>query len=108
MKESNGLLIKLLEYIEQVEKLKRKPSYVVPTDIFAAWQADIKGLPGITLNLQTEGDELWLCIPRLNEIPPPQPDVKLKSWVTLSKSPDKPLELKNEIVIVEDEKRVRS
>ncbi len=106
MQESNGLLIGLLEYIEQVEKLKRKPTYVVPTDIFAAWQADMKGLPGIEFNLQTEGDDLWLRIPRLDEIPPPQPDDKLKPWVTLSKSPDKPLELKNEIIIVEDKKEV--
>jgi len=44
MNESNSLLIGLLEYIEQVEKLKRKPSYVVPSDIFSAFQAEMKGL----------------------------------------------------------------
>ena len=45
MPECNALLIGLLEYIEQVEKLKRKPSYVVPSDIFVAYQGDLKGLP---------------------------------------------------------------
>jgi hypothetical protein len=33
MKESNQLLIDLLDYIEQVEKLNRKPVYTVPSDI---------------------------------------------------------------------------
>lgn len=106
MLESNDLLIGLLEYIEQVEKLKRKPSYVVPSDIFVAHQADLKGLPGIEFNIQSEGDDLWLRIPRLTEISPPEPDEALRPWVTLSKSPEKRPELKSEKILVENKKEI--
>lgn len=106
MEESNNLLIGLLEYIEQVEKLKRKPCYVVPIDIFCASQSDMKGLPGIEFNLQTEGDDLWLRLPRLNEISPPAPDDNLKPWVSLSKSPEKSPELKAELVVLEGKREI--
>lgn len=106
MPKSNDLLIGLLEYIEQVEKLKRKPSYVVQSDIFVAYQGDLKGLPGIEFNIQSEGDDLWLRIPRLNEIAPPEPDEALRPWLTLSKSPEKRPELKAEKVVVENKKEV--
>lgn len=99
MKESNKLLIGLLEYIEQVEKLKRKPHYVVPTDIFDAYQSEMKGLPGIDFNLQSEDDDIWLRITRLKEIAAPQPFEDLQSWVTISKSPDTQPVLKDEIVL---------
>lgn len=106
MSESNDLLIGLLEYIEQVEKLKRKPSYVISSDIFAAHQSDLKGLPGIEFNIQAEGDDIWLRIPRLTEIPPPDADETLKQWIAVSKSPDKQPELKSEKVVVENKKEI--
>lgn len=106
MNESNSLLIGLLEYIEQVEKLKRKPSYVVPSDIFSAFQAEMKGLPGIGFNLQAEGDDIWLRIPRLKEITAPDPDENLAPWISISKSPDKHPELKSEIVLMGGKKEV--
>jgi AAA domain len=102
MTDSIELLIGLLDYIEQVEKLKRKPTYIVPSDPFAAYQADMKGLPGFQFNLQSEGDDVWLRIPRQKEISAPEPDEKLKPWVSISKSPNKQPELKTEIVILEE------
>ena len=89
MKESNKLLIDLLEYIEQVEKLNRKPIYTVPNDIFDAHQFDLKGLPGIDFNIQSEHDDVWLRITRLKEVSAPEPTEILKPWVIISKSPDK-------------------
>lgn len=106
MEESNILLIGLLEYIEQVEKLKRKPSYVVPSDIFAAYQAEMKGLPGVEFNLQAEGDDIWLRIPRIKEIPAPDPDENLTPWVSISKSPDKNPQLKSEIILLDGKKEI--
>lgn len=106
MNESNSLLIGLLDYIEQVEKLKRKPSYVVPSDIFAAYQADMKGLPGVEFNLQAVGDDIWLRIPRLKEISAPDPDENLAPWISISKSPDKHPELKSEIVLMDGKKEL--
>lgn len=106
MNESNSLLIGLLDYIEQVEKLKRKPSYVVPSDIFSAYQAEMKGLPGIEFNLQAEGNDIWLRIPRLKEITAPDPDENLGPWISVSKSPDKHPELKSEIVLMDGKQEV--
>jgi len=90
------------EYIEQVEKLKRKPTFTVPDDIFCAYQSIMKGLPGIEFNLQQDGDDVWLRISRLSEISCPEPDDQLKPWITIHKSPEKKPELKNEIVIYEE------
>jgi hypothetical protein len=41
MTDSANILIGLLDYIELVGKLKRKPTYVVPFDPFAVYQTEI-------------------------------------------------------------------
>ncbi|QPK62543.1 AAA family ATPase [Methylomonas sp. LL1] len=106
MKESNQLLIDLLDYIEQVEKLNRKPVYTVPSDIFEASQSDLKGLPGIDFNIQSEHDDVWLRITRLKETPAPEPSDALKPWVIISKSPDKTPILKDEYAVYENKVEV--
>src|SRR5206468_2411325 len=88
------LLLDLLNYIEQVEKLKTKPTFVVPTEFFVAYQHELNGLPELQFNVQVEGDDVWLRIPRLQEITPPELDGQLKPWVTLPKTPEKSPELK--------------
>ena len=93
----NDLVGDLLTYIEQVEKLKIKPPFSVPTEYFAAFQHELRGLPEIRFNVQTEGEDIWLCIPRLKEIPAPEPDEKLSPWITLHKTPAKLPELKPSI-----------
>ena len=100
------LLIDLLDYIEQIEKLKRKPAYTVPTDTFIAYQSELKGLPGVEFNVQAAGDDIWLKIPRLKEIPAPELNDELKRWATLFKSPDKSPELKSEIPVLEGNREV--
>src|SRR5690606_32378958 len=91
----------LLSYIEQVEKLKTKPTFSVPSEFFVAHQYELKGLPDLQYNLQVEGDDVWLRLPRLQEIAPPEPDYQLGPWVTLSKSADKAPELKHEVIVLE-------
>jgi len=61
-------LIGLLEYIEQVEKLKKTGPRKVPTEFFRATQAEIQGLPGIEFNEVSGGDDVWLRISRLKEV----------------------------------------
>lgn len=95
-------LIELLDYIEQVEKLKRKATFVVPDDFFRAFQGDMQGLPRLEFNQLTAGDDVWLRVPRLKEIPPPELEAKLAPWVALSKSPDKPPELREETLPTAD------
>jgi len=95
--ESAGKVIDLLSYIEQVEKLKRKPAFSVPDEYFVAHRQELQGLPELQFNLQHEGDDVWLKLPRLQEVPAPDLDDLLKPWVTLSKSPDKAPEIKQEV-----------
>lgn len=98
MIEGAPLLLDLLTYIEQVEKLKAKPAFSVPTDYYVAYQHDLKGLPELQFNLQAEGNEVWLRVPRLKEIAAPELDAKLRPWLALPKSPDKAPELKSEVI----------
>lgn len=99
-------VLDLLNYIEQVEKLKAKPAFSVPSEFFVAYQHELKGLPELQFNLQVEGDDVWLRLPRLQEIAAPEPDEILKPWLTLPKSPEKTPELKSEISILEGKREV--
>ena len=99
-------VLDLLNYIEQVEKLKTKPAFSVPSEFFVAYQHELKGLPELQFNLQVEGDDVWLRLPRLQEIAAPEPDEILRPWVTLPKSPEKTPEFKGEIIIFEGKREV--
>jgi len=101
MTEVAPLILDLLTYIEQVEKLKYKPAFSVPTEFFAVYQHELKGLPELQFNIQGEGSDVWLRIPRLHEIAPPQPGEKLDRWIILPKTPAKTPELKTQIEIHE-------
>ncbi len=106
MPEGAPLVIELLTYIEEVEKLKSKPVFSVPTEFFAAYQHELKGLPEVRFNVQVEGDDVWLRVPRLREITAPDPGEKLKPWVSLPKTPEKTPEIKTECVIFEGKEEV--
>jgi hypothetical protein len=108
MTEGAPLILELLTYIEQVEKLKSKPAFTVPTEHFVAYQHELKGLPALRFNVQGEDDEVWLRVPRLHEIPPPELDTRLVPWVTLHKSPAKNPELKDQMTIYEGTRQVRT
>src|SRR5271163_3762123 len=99
MPPAASLVHDLLTYIEHVEKLKTKPAFSVPTEHFVAYQHDLKGLPELQFNLQSEGEEIWLRVPRLQEVPPPGLDQRLSAWTSLPKSPAKTPELKTQIPV---------
>lgn len=94
MVEASQSVIDLLTYIEEAEKLRTKPSFSIPTEFFAAYQPDLQGLPELQFNVQLEGDDIWLKVPRLQEIGAPDVGAALGPWVTLSRSVDKPPALK--------------
>jgi very-short-patch-repair endonuclease len=106
--EESGIpmVLNLLNYIEQVERLKTKPAFSVPEEYFSAYQQELEALPGVEFNLQSDGDDIWLRIHRLKEIDAPAPDEELKFWITLPKSPEKQPELKHEAVVMEGRKEV--
>ncbi len=99
-------VLDLLNYIEQVEKLKTKPAFSVPSEFFVAYQHELKGLPELQFNLQSDGDDVWLRLPRMQEIGAPETDEILKPWVTLPKNPEKTPELKTEIIIFEGRREI--
>jgi hypothetical protein len=98
-------LIALLDYIEQAEKLGRKPVFVVPDQFYCAYEEDLRGLPGVEFNLAAKGDELWLRLPRLKEEEAPQPSEELKQWIIRSKDPHKEPTLKDEITVPSQESK---
>ena len=98
MSEAATLIVDLLTYIEQVEKLKKKPAFSVPTEYFTAYQHELKGLPEIRFNLTEDEDDIWLRIPRLQESSPPALDEQLKPWVSLPKKPESLPEIRSEII----------
>jgi very-short-patch-repair endonuclease len=106
MTEPNELVLALLTYIEQVEKLKTKAAFSVPTGHFSALQHELKGHPGVQFNIQVDGDDVWLRIPRLKEISAPDPDPELGVWLVLPKNPDKAPELRTEIINYEGRREV--
>ena len=67
-------VLDLLNYIEQVEKLKIKPAFTVPDEFFVAHQHELNALTEFQFNLQHGGDDVWLRLPRLQEIAPPALD----------------------------------
>lgn len=99
-------ILDLLNYIEQVEKLKTRTAFSVPAEFFVAYQHELKGLPELQFNLQVEGDDIWLRLPRLQEIAAPEPDEVLRHWVALPKSPEKTPELKGEVITLEGKREV--
>jgi very-short-patch-repair endonuclease len=92
-----ALVKRLLEYLEQLEKLKIRPAFEVPRTPFVAHQHELLQLPDLAFNLQSDGDDVWLRFPRLDEIPPPPPSAFLSPWVTLPKDPSRKPELRLEI-----------
>jgi very-short-patch-repair endonuclease len=105
--ESAAKVIDLLNYIEQIEKLKRKPTFSLPDEYFVSHQHELKNLPELKFNLQQDGDDIWLKLPRLQEVAPPELDEILKPWVSVSKSPDKLPEIKQEITVFQSGEETR-
>ena len=81
-------LVALLDYIERVERLQRKPTFIVPAEFYCAYEEELHALPGIGFNLTAEGDELWMRVSHLEEEAPPVVPAALERWVVPSRSPD--------------------
>jgi hypothetical protein len=67
--ESNERLIGLLEYIEQVEKLKKIPEYRVATEPLRRFQSELRGLPGIAFDVNVNGEIVWMRVARCSTAP---------------------------------------
>ena len=81
------LVIDLLDYVDQVEKLKTKPLFSIPDEFYKGFQHELKGLVEVQYNVQDDGDDTWLRVPRLLEEAPPSPPQLAMPWVVVSRSP---------------------
>jgi hypothetical protein len=106
--DPRSLVLDLLNYIEKVEKLKYKPAFNVPTEFFVVFQHELKGLPELQFNLQGDGSDIWLRVPRLREIEAPKPDGTLSPWISLPRTPTKTPELKNQVEVYDGKRLIRS
>jgi len=97
----------LLSYLEQYEKLRRSVPFTIPDEYFCAFRSEIEGLPGLSFNQVHAGDDVWLSLPRLGELPPPEPSAALLPWVAYASSADEQPRLRSEIVRKAGEEETR-
>lgn len=85
-------LVALIEFAKESAKLRGKPaSSVSEHKVFALWEHDVQGRPGIDLNVERDegADEVWLVVKRLHETKPLAPKSPLVApWVELAQGPD--------------------
>jgi very-short-patch-repair endonuclease len=83
-------LISLIEFAQQSAKLRSKPATTVAGhDIFSLHEHELRGLPGIRLNILVDNgeDEIWLSVSRLRETRPPEVmNQILGPWLQISQS----------------------
>lgn len=88
--ETNRLL-SLIEFSQQSARLRGKPAATVAAHgLFALYEHEIQGLPGIRINVNsTENeDEIWLAVERLHEMRPPDiTSAVLRPWVQMTQGP---------------------
>jgi len=82
------LLQRLFEYIEeQVKDIDPRGFQVSKHSGFKCSPEDIAGLPGISMDLQLEGDHIWLKVDRLEADKPPAIPAALQGLCRVSSDP---------------------
>ncbi|MDR6392604.1 AAA domain-containing protein [Paraburkholderia phenoliruptrix] len=85
---SSGLLTKLLDYvIEQSKDIDPRGFKLAGTDGFLRTSGDLRGLPGVDLDLKVEGDHVWLRVARLEAQNPPPVPADLKDILVVDHNP---------------------
>ena len=84
-------LLSLIEFSQQSARLRGKPAATVTAHgVFALYEHEIRGLPGIRLNVESpeSEDESWLAVERLHETKPPEvASAILRPWVQMTQAP---------------------
>jgi len=84
-------LLSLIEFSQQVARLRGKPvATVAAHGLFALYEHEIQGLPGIRINVNgpESEDEIWLAVERLHEMRPPDiASTVLRPWVQMTQGP---------------------
>jgi very-short-patch-repair endonuclease len=86
--DNHSRLSDLLEYLEHLAKLGEKPVFNLKEYqqlVFS--ESDLKGQIGITHDVSTDGEPVWLRIERLQRTNPPQPPEAIRDWIVISRDP---------------------
>ncbi len=105
--ESRERLVRLLDYLEQIEKLNVKPATTIPRDFFVLAEAEARGLWSARLNLVAGNETCWLRLPRIDPISPPALLPSISAWVDLSNSPNVAPALRPEVIVEVDGVQVK-
>ncbi len=88
MSVEKNRLLSLIEFSQQSARLRGKPAATVAAHgLFALYEHEIQGLPGIRINVNgPEGEEeIWLAVERLHEMKPPDiATALLRPWVQMT------------------------
>ena len=100
MIQERSRVLSLIDFAQQSARLRRKPATTVAGHgIFAVFEHELQGLPGIRLNLldnPSGPDEVWLAVERLHEKKPPEPaHPLLRPWVNMTQAPTDEPSLRN-------------
>lgn len=84
-------LLSLIEFSQQSARLRGKPAATVAAQgLFALYEHEIRGLPGIRINVNgpESEDETWLAVEWLHERRPPDcASAVLRPWVQMTQGP---------------------
>ncbi|MGH8777584.1 AAA domain-containing protein [Paraburkholderia sp.] len=85
---SSGLLTKLLDYvIEQSKDIDPRGFKLSGTEGFLRTSGDLRGLPGVDLDIKVEGDHIWLRVERLEALNPPAVPLEWKELLLVDTNP---------------------
>jgi len=85
---SSGLLTKLLDYvIEQSKDIDPRGFKLSGTEGFLRTSGDLRGLPGVDLDIKVEGDHIWLRVERLEAVNPPAVPPEWKELLVVDTNP---------------------
>jgi very-short-patch-repair endonuclease len=86
-----SLLERLFDYIgEQLKDIDPRGFNIQKDQRFRCGPENVRGLPGIELDVQVEGDHIWLRIARLDADMPPKPGVAYAGLLRASDDPSGP------------------
>ena len=94
-------LLSLIEFSQHSARLRGKPATTVDAHgLFALYEHQIQGLPGISLNVNgpESEDEIWFVVERLHEMRPPDVgSAVLRPWVQMTQAPTEEPQLREAI-----------
>src|SRR5712692_11586823 len=83
-------LVDLLEYVEHMVRLSERPVFSIRDHKnLLYFEHELQGRIGIYHDLQDENGPIWLKIDRLRRTDPPVVPEEIKSWITVSRDPNR-------------------